>query len=81
MVKGRVGVAEVPHGEGASSVSLSAYWILSIAAGGPHIDIAYGFLRHCLSARMGQAADYGRRDRLPEIDMEGCGGESDDSAL
>ncbi|HEV2274128.1 MAG TPA: extracellular solute-binding protein [Acidobacteriaceae bacterium] len=51
-VKGRVGIAEIPHGEGASSVSLSVYWILSIAAGSPHIEIAYRFLRHCLSERM-----------------------------
>ena len=51
-VRGCVGISEVPHAEGASSVSLSAYWILSIGAGSPHIDIAYQFLRHCLTAPM-----------------------------
>ncbi|MGH9653428.1 MAG: extracellular solute-binding protein [Bryobacteraceae bacterium] len=51
-VKGNVGVTLVPRGGNASSVSLNAYWILSIAARSPHRDIAYRFLRHCLSAPM-----------------------------
>jgi multiple sugar transport system substrate-binding protein len=51
-VKGVVDIAPVPHGEAGSSVSLNVYWFLSIAAGSPHRDIAYRFLRHCLSAKM-----------------------------
>lgn len=51
-VKGAVDIAPVPRGEGGSPISLNVYWFLSIAAGSPHRDIAYRFLRHCLSAKM-----------------------------
>jgi len=51
-VKGMVDIAPVPRGDAGSSVSLNVYWFLSIAAGSPHRDIAYRFLRHCLSAKM-----------------------------
>ena len=51
-VKGCVDVADVPHAPGCNSTSLNIYWLLSIAAGSPHRDIAYAFLRHCLSEQM-----------------------------
>jgi len=46
-VKGKVGVAPVPHAQGAPSASLNIYWILSIASGSPHQEVAWRFLRHC----------------------------------
>lgn len=51
-VKGCVGVAEIPHAEGCTGTSLNIYWILSIAAGSPHREIAWRFLRHCASPAM-----------------------------
>jgi multiple sugar transport system substrate-binding protein len=50
-VKGCVAVAPVPSGAG-PRVSLNAYWILGIAAGSPHRDLTWKFLRHCASAEM-----------------------------
>jgi multiple sugar transport system substrate-binding protein len=46
-VRGRVAVAPAPGG-----VSLNVYWILAIAAGSAHSEIAYRFLRHCASPEM-----------------------------
>ncbi|MGH9583626.1 MAG: extracellular solute-binding protein [Bryobacteraceae bacterium] len=51
-VKGNVDVALVPAGKNTPSVSLNAYWVLSIATGSARREIAYRFLRHCLSAQM-----------------------------
>lgn len=51
-VKGRVDIANIPHGRIGSTTSLNIYWILSIASGSAHREIAYDFLRHCLTARM-----------------------------
>ncbi len=51
-VKGRVDIANVPHEQSGSSTSLNIYWILSVGAGTPHREIAYRFLRHCLTAPM-----------------------------
>lgn len=51
-VKGAVDIAPVPCGDAGSSVSLNVYWFLSIAAASPHRNLAYRFLRHCLSAKM-----------------------------
>jgi multiple sugar transport system substrate-binding protein len=51
-VKGRVDIANIPHGKVGSTTSLNIYWILSIASGSRHREIAYNFLRHCLTARM-----------------------------
>ncbi len=51
-VKGCVGVAEIPHAEGSTGTSLNIYWILAIAAGSPHRDVAWRFLRHCASPAM-----------------------------
>ena len=50
--KGRVDIAEIPHREGCRGVSLNVYWVLAIAAGSPHREAAYRFLRHCAGAEM-----------------------------
>lgn len=51
-VKGKIGIAPVPHAAGYSGTSLNIYWILSIPAGARQPDIAWQFLRHCASADM-----------------------------
>jgi multiple sugar transport system substrate-binding protein len=51
-VKDKVSVAQVPHGPGAAGSSLNIYWFLSIAAGSPHADVAWRFLRHCATPEM-----------------------------
>ena len=50
-VKGCVAVAPVPSG-GGRRASLNAYWILGIAAGSLHREVAWQFLRHCASPQM-----------------------------
>lgn len=51
-VRGLVDVTTIPSGGQGSAISLNVYWILSIASGSPHRDIAYQFLRHTLTPRM-----------------------------
>ena len=51
-VRGLVDIADIPHGEQGSSASLNVYWILSIASGSLHRDIAWQFLRHTLTPAM-----------------------------
>lgn len=51
-VKGKVGIAPIPSDPGAPSTSLNIYWILSVAAGSPHAETAYRFVRHCAGAAM-----------------------------
>ena len=51
-VKGRVDVTTIPHAKGSAPASLNVYWILCVAAGSPHAEVAYRFLRHCASAPM-----------------------------
>lgn len=51
-VKGKVGVAPVPAGEGRESASLIVYWLLCIGAGSRHKETAYRFIRHCATAEM-----------------------------
>lgn len=51
-VKGCVNVTAIPHAAESAAVSLNVYWILCIAAGSPHPEIAYRFLAHCASAEM-----------------------------
>ena len=48
-VKGLVAIAPAPHGPGGSSASLNRYWLLSVASGSPHKDVAYQFARYCMS--------------------------------
>jgi len=51
-VKGKTAVAPVPAGEGGTNASLIVYWLLCVAAGSRHPEIAYAFVRHCMSAEM-----------------------------
>lgn len=52
LVRGRVDMAPVPSGENGDSVSLNSYWLLGIGKGSSHQDIAYQFIRHCMSSSM-----------------------------
>lgn len=47
-VAGRAAVATIPHGPGGATVSLNAYWVLSVASGSPHPDVGYQFIRHAM---------------------------------
>lgn len=51
-VAGRVDVGPVPHAESCTSASLNVYWLLAIPTGSPRPDVAYAFLRHCMTAEM-----------------------------
>jgi multiple sugar transport system substrate-binding protein len=51
-VRGKVDIAAIPHGDGYTSCSLNVYWVLAIAAGSPHRDIAYQFVRHAMTPEM-----------------------------
>ncbi len=51
-VKGCVEIASIPRGANGSPLSLNVYWILSIATGSPHRQIAWRFLKHCLTPAM-----------------------------
>lgn len=51
-VHGLVDVADIPSGGQGSTASLNVYWILSIAAGSPHAQLAWNFLRHVLTPSM-----------------------------
>lgn len=54
-VRERVGVAKIPTGSGPSA-SLNVYWVLGIAAGSPHRDLAWSFLCHCVGPQMDKLA-------------------------
>jgi len=51
-VRGLVDVTTIPSAGNGSSISLNVYWILSVASGSPHREIAWQFLRHTLSPAM-----------------------------
>lgn len=51
-VRGLVDIAGIPAGVGGKSVSLNVYWILSLAAGSPHRELAWRFLRHTQTPAM-----------------------------
>lgn len=51
-VRGLVEVAQIPASPGSCPVSLNVYWILSIALGSPHQQLAWRFLRHTLAPVM-----------------------------
>jgi len=53
-VVGKVDIAPLPAGDGPEgrSVSLNVYWMLAIAAGSKHADLAWDFMRHVASAEM-----------------------------
>lgn len=50
-VRGKVGITSVPSRRG-RGISLSSYWILAVAAGSPHVAMAYDFVRFCTSPEM-----------------------------
>ena len=51
-VRGNVMVAPIPADPGCKSVSLNVYWLLAIAAGCPHLEIAWKLLRHVATPAM-----------------------------
>ncbi|MGB6430280.1 MAG: extracellular solute-binding protein [Candidatus Acidiferrales bacterium] len=51
-VRGKVDIAAIPRADGCASCSLNVYWVLAIAAGSPHREAAYQFLRHAISPAM-----------------------------
>jgi len=51
-VRGKVDIAAIPHAAGHAACSLNVYWVLAIAAGSPHRDVAYQFLRHAMTPEM-----------------------------
>ena len=51
-VKGKIGLASLPHASGCPDASLNIYWLLAIAKGCPQPELAYAFVRHCMSPRM-----------------------------
>lgn len=51
-VRGLVDVACVPAGDHGTAVSLNVYWILALAAGSPHTDVGWKFLRHTMRPAM-----------------------------
>jgi multiple sugar transport system substrate-binding protein len=51
-VRGLVDVTHLPVGAGGKSVSLNVYWILSLASGSTHREIAWHFMRHTQTPAM-----------------------------
>lgn len=51
-IRGKVDIADVPAKLGCQSASLNVYWILALASGSPHREVAWRFLRHTQSPAM-----------------------------
>lgn len=51
-VQSKVGIAPVPATKGSASASLNVYWVLGIGAGSRQPDLAWAFLRHCVTPPM-----------------------------
>jgi multiple sugar transport system substrate-binding protein len=51
-VRGLVDVAPIPRGEGGRSLSLNVFWVLAIASGSRHKELAWAFLRHLATPAM-----------------------------
>ncbi|MEM7022512.1 MAG: extracellular solute-binding protein [Pseudomonadota bacterium] len=51
-VRGLVDVAPIPRGTGGDAVSLNVYWVLAIGSGSRHPELAYRFIKHCLTPPM-----------------------------
>lgn len=50
VIQGKVDVADVPYSPGGASASLNCYWMYAIAAGSPHPETAYDFIRFMVGA-------------------------------
>lgn len=50
-VRNCVGIAPLPVSQGPAA-SLNVYWVLGLASGSPHRDLAWSFLRHCAGPEM-----------------------------
>ena len=51
-VKGKVGVSHLPKEKLPHGFTLNVYWVLGIAEGSDKKDLAYRFIRHCVSKKM-----------------------------
>ena len=51
-VKGQVGVTHLPKENMKHGFALNVYWVLGIADGSDNRDLAYRFIRHCVSKKM-----------------------------
>ena len=51
-VKGKVGVSHLPKEKLPHGFTLNVYWVLGIAEGSDNKDLAYRFIRHCVSKKM-----------------------------
>jgi len=51
-VKGKVGVSHLPKENRPQGFTLNVYWVLGIAEGSENKDLAYRFIRHCVSKSM-----------------------------
>jgi multiple sugar transport system substrate-binding protein len=51
-VKGKTAVTSIPSAEGLPPASLIVYWLLAVAAGSPHPEVAYAFARYCCTPGM-----------------------------
>ncbi len=51
-LRGLVDIAPIPAGPGGFTASLNVYWILALASGSPHRELAWQFLRHTQSPAM-----------------------------
>ena len=51
-VKGKVGVSHLPKENRSHGFTLNVYWVLGIAEGSDNKDLAYRFIRHCVSKSM-----------------------------
>ena len=51
-VRGRVGVAPMPHAPESESAAVLVYWVLGVGSGSRHADLAARFIRYATSAPM-----------------------------
>ena len=51
-VKGKTAVTTIPSAEGMPAASLIVYWLVAVAAGSPHPEVAYALARHCCTPAM-----------------------------
>ncbi len=49
VVKGKVDIANIPHGDGGESASLNVYWVYAVGSGSAHKQAAYDFICHAVN--------------------------------